>query len=48
MTLLKSQGVSIKDVKENASVIPSETEDNADRLAEQMAKATLNSDETKS
>ena len=47
MELLDSQGVSIKNVKENASTVLHETEDNADRLAEQMAKATLNPDEAK-
>jgi hypothetical protein len=44
---LDSQGVSIKKAEENATKIPTETEENADRLAEQMAKATLNSEEKK-
>ncbi len=34
-------------MKENVSTVPNETEENADRLAEQMAKATLNSEEEK-
>ncbi len=45
--LLESQGVSVKNTKENVSTIPNETEENADRLAEQMAKATLDNDDKK-
>lgn len=37
----------MKKVEENAPKIPTETEENADRLAEQMAKATLNPEEKK-
>jgi hypothetical protein len=37
----------VKKVQEKLSTVPSETEENADRLAEQMAKATLNTDEKK-
>jgi hypothetical protein len=33
--------------KENLSTIPDETEANADRLAEQMAKASLETDDKK-
>ncbi|CAF3711011.1 unnamed protein product [Rotaria sp. Silwood1] len=45
--LLESEGVSVKNIKENLTTIPNETEENANRLAEQMAAATLNDDEKK-
>ena len=45
--LLKSEGVSVEKVKENLSTIPNETEENADRLAEQMAKASLDDEKKK-
>jgi hypothetical protein len=37
----------MKKVEEKVSTIPNETEENADRLAEQMAKATLDNDDKK-
>ncbi|CAF0877634.1 unnamed protein product [Rotaria sordida] len=45
--LLESEGVSVKNVKENLSTIPNETEENTNRLAEQMAAATLNDNKKK-
>ncbi|CAF1019541.1 unnamed protein product [Adineta ricciae] len=45
--LLKSEGVSVEKVKENLSTIPNETEENADRLAAQMAKASLEDEKKK-
>jgi len=45
--LLESEGVSVEKIQENLSTVPDETEANADRLAEQMAKASLNPDEKK-
>jgi len=45
--LLESEGVSVKTVKEHVSTIPDETEENADRLAEKIAKASLDNDEKK-
>ena len=41
---METEGVS---VKKNVSTIPDETEENADRLAEQMAKASLDTEEKK-
>ncbi|CAF3148524.1 unnamed protein product, partial [Rotaria sp. Silwood2] len=45
--LLESEGVSVKNIKKDLSTIPNETEENANRLAEQMAAATLNDNEKK-
>jgi len=45
--LLESEGVSVKTVKEHVSTIPDETEENADRLAETIAKVSLDNDEKK-
>ncbi|UJR32102.1 hypothetical protein I4U23_019570 [Adineta vaga] len=45
--LLKSEGISVEKVKEKISTIPDQTEQNADRLAEQMAKASLDNDDKK-
>ncbi len=39
--------MSLKKVQQTLSTIPDQTEENADRLAEQMAKASLNPDEKK-
>lgn len=44
---MDSEGVSIEKAEENATKALTETEENADRLAEQMAKATLNPEEEK-
>ncbi|CAF4089924.1 unnamed protein product, partial [Adineta steineri] len=38
---------SLEKAKEHLSTAPNETGENADRLAEQIAKAALNDDETK-
>ncbi|CAF1214454.1 unnamed protein product [Adineta ricciae] len=45
--LLQSEGASVEKVKENLSTIPNETEEKADRLAEQMAKASLEDEKKK-
>ncbi|CAF1006112.1 unnamed protein product [Adineta steineri] len=45
--LLESEGTSLEKAKEHLSTAPNETGENADRLAEQIAKAALNDDETK-
>ncbi|CAF1533353.1 unnamed protein product [Rotaria magnacalcarata] len=42
--LLESEGVSADNVKKNLSTIPNKTEESANRLAEQMAAASLNDD----
>ncbi|CAF3168638.1 unnamed protein product [Rotaria socialis] len=42
--LLESEGVSAESVKKNLSTIPDKTEESANRLAEQMAAASLNDD----